>query len=357
MIAQKLGSTILAVAEKFITVPFKSYKQYSESVSGIFTETPLPTPLNDAGFKLNQLGGGGYVKSFESLRNQPTLNQALKVWIGAVIVLIGNLKPSRATELAHLPRHCLIGEGPYWLDSELAKRTVGEYRANTKGKPIPAITARGIQQLQRLGGRLAELYGETDPYKRNLLFYLPDVTTNGKGLVATKGYLNSYLDMFCDYVGLPPDELGRRWYVRIHEMRKWFLLLLFWSGRFDVLDAVREVAGHTDANHLYAYIEREFPGVEFSRLEGEYAADRLRQFDKTRISYEGEMGLNELYERVLRHFKVEQLELVPERSWESYVQRLRNDEMFRLEPYTITDNRGYRRICVAFKSKAVEASH
>jgi len=33
------------------------------------------------------------------------------------------------------------------------------------GKPIPTITARAIQQMQRLGDRLAELYGETDRYK------------------------------------------------------------------------------------------------------------------------------------------------------------------------------------------------
>jgi hypothetical protein len=208
--------------------------------------------------------------------------------------------------------------------------------------------------MQRLGIRLAELYGETDRYKLGQLFYIPDFKTVGHGIVANQAELNSCLGLFCDYVGLPPDELGRRWYIRVHEMRKWFLLLLFWSGRFDVLDAAREVAGHTNISHLYAYIEREFPGVEFSRLEGEYAADRLRHYDQTRIAYDGEIGLNELYGRVLQHFRVEQLELIPEKAWQSYVQELRNNEAFRLEPYTLTDERGHQRICVAFKSIPVE---
>ena len=322
----------------------------------ILAETPAPPVLRDAHFKIEKLIRGSNLRDFNLLRTQPSLNQAIKIWVGAVLVLIGILKPSRATELAHLARDCLIGDGPYWLDSDLAKRTVREYRASTRGKPIPAITARAIRQMQRLGCRLAELQGESDIYKRGQLFYLPDLKTFAHGTVPNQSGLNSCLDMFCDYVGLPPDDLGRRWYIRIHEMRKWFLLLLFWSGRFDVLDAAREVAGHTNVSHLYAYIEREFPGVEFSRLEGEYAADRLRHYDQTRIAYEGEIGLNELYERVLKHFRVEQLELVPEKSWESYVQELRNGEAFRLEPFTITDARGHRRLCVAFKSVPLENS-
>jgi hypothetical protein len=346
----------LAVVEKLIMISALSPRQFDERVSMILAETPAPPPLREINFKFEKLIRGSKSRDFDLLRTQPALNQALKVWVGAVLILIGILKPSRATELAHLPRHCLIGEGPYWLDSDLAKRTVREHRASTMGKPIPTITARAIQQIQRLGNRLAELYGETDRYKLGQLFYLPNFKTFGHGIVANKAVLNSCLDLFCDYVGLPPDELGRRWYIRVHEMRKWFLLLLFWSGRFDVLDAAREVAGHTNVSHLYAYIEREFPGVEFSRLEGEYAADRLRHYDQTRIAYDSEIGLNELYGRVLQHFRVEQLELIPEKAWHSYVQELRNDEAFRLEPYTLTDERGYQRLCVAFKSIPVEIS-
>lgn len=329
---------------------------YLALVPAVLASTPLPKLLRDAGFKIDLLLMGlGNSQGFEILRTNPTLHQALRIWAGAVVILIGLLKPSRESEVAHLHRQCLIGEGPYWLDSELAKRVVREYRASTGGKPIPTITARAIQQMQRLGSRLVVLFNESDSYKRDQLFYLPAFNTFGRGTVPNNSELNFHLDIFCDYVGLPPDELGRRWYIRIHEMRKFFLLFMFWAGRYDVLDAAREIAGHVDVQHLYAYIEREF-GAELPKLEGEYAADRLRQYDQTRISYEGEIGLNELYERVLTHFGVEQLELIPERTWNSYVQELRNQDAFHLEPYTIRDQHGYSHLCVAFKSTNAEGN-
>jgi hypothetical protein len=168
---------------------------------------------------------------------------------------------------------------------------------------------------------------------------------NGFGTTApNKSLLTDNLDLFCDFVGLPPDSLGRRWYVRIHEMRKWFLLLLFWSGRFDVLDAARWVAGQTDAKHVYAYIENEFPGEELPQIEAEYAIDRVYRHDQARMHGQGttgkEDGADALYEAVLRHFNVESLSMVPESEWADYVQSLRKDEIFHLEPHSIFGNDG-----------------
>jgi hypothetical protein len=89
-------------------------------------------------------------------------------------------------------------------------------------------------------------------------------------------------------------------------MRKWFLLLLFWAGRFDVLDAARWIAGHVHADHTYAYIEQNFPGEELPAIEAEYSIDRLRRLDQTRRAQNPECrktcdessGLETLYERV-----------------------------------------------------------
>jgi hypothetical protein len=154
--------------------------------------------------------------------------------------------------------------------------------------------------------------------------------------VPDPGLLNQHLDLFCDYVGLAPDHLGRRWYVRIHEMRKWFLLLLFWSGKYDVLDAARWIAGHTNASHVYAYIERELPGEELPKLEAEYAIDRLRVLESSGNNRSLlEAGLDVLYERVLAHFQVQSLSLIPESEWTDYVVALRAAQGFVLEPHSV----------------------
>ena len=265
--------------------------------------------------------------------------------------MIALTKPSRDCEVANLPRLCLLRTcgGHYWLDSDLAKRTKSERRARTGGKPIPVITARAIQQVRKLNRSLSKLFGEDDTHLRFKLFYLPNPAKWGTGKEIDSSSLNSYLDKFCDYIGLPPDEYGRRWYLRIHEMRKWFLLLLFWSGRYDVLDAARWIAGHTDVDHLYAYIEREFPGGKIAQLEAECAIDLLVEYDTTQVTLDGEdESLVDLYQRVLYQFQVKALNMVPEREWQALVENLFEHD-YHLAPYSITTDDGYKRLCVAIR--------
>ena len=320
----------------------------SRNIKEILANTPLPSVLQQAGFKFTSLSPS---KDFKRLRSNPSLQESLDILIGAVVVIISLMKPAREIEITGLPRTCLLRskQGHYWLDSDLAKRTKAERRARTGGKPIPVVTARAIQQIRKLNRGLTKLFAETDNYKRGKLFYLPNSNKWGAAMAINSKLLNKYLDLFCDYVALPPDEYGRRWYLRIHQMRKWFLLLLFWNGRYDVLDAARWIAGHTDVKHLYAYIEREFPGGKIGKLEAECAVDQLAEYDKTRVVMDGEnVGLIELYQRVLHHFRVRSLSLVKEGEWKPLIEELFEDD-YHLEPYTIINNTGNKRLCVAIR--------
>lgn len=298
---------------------------------------PIATILN-----ITELRREEAKRDFDRLRSNTTLDQALRVLIGSCIVCMALLKPSREDELTHLKRNCLREDaGGYWINFSLGKSNSGEAWQD-EDRPIPVIAAKAIHLLQRLGDGLSTLFAEERKVRDNL-FYLPKVDRMG-ARDATKELLSNHLDIFCDFVGLPPDSEGRRWYVRIHEMRKWFLLLLFWSGRFDVLDAARWVAGHTDAEHIYAYIQKEFPGEELPRLEAEYSIDRIYRREQERKLGKGnvgnEDGVGALYGAVLRHFNVESLTMVPEPEWAGYIQSLRNDDKFRLEPHSIFGENG-----------------
>lgn len=275
-------------------------------------------------------------RDFDLLRVQPTLDDALRVLIGSCVVAIAILKPSRQDELTHLRRDCLRKDsGGYHLRFDLGKSNIIENHQSTD-RPIPVISAKAISLLQRLGSGLVKLNDDTRKASANL-FYIPRMDGRPGAMKADSGLLSAHLDLLCDYVGLPVDQFGRRWYVRIHEMRKWFLLLLFWSGRYDVLDAARWIAGHNDALHIYAYIEREFPGEELPKLEAEYAIDRLRELEAGSRDgrSQAEVGLDALYEAVLHHFKVESLAMVPDAEWTDYVNALRAAEGFVLEPHSI----------------------
>jgi hypothetical protein len=349
-----------SLVEHYLTIAYemnenlKGYKDRtsarSDKLPHIVKKIGVPHELKEIGHGFTRLNLNSHIDDFDEFRRAPALHQALEIWVGAVVILIAILKPSRNSEIIGLRRNCLIGEGPYWLDSELAKRSASEYRAMTDGKPVPTITAKGIQQMQRLGSGLTQLFGDGDGYSSNMLFYLPNRTFDAPK-VPHANLLAIYLNRFCDYVGLPPDELGRRWYIRIHEMRKWFLLLLYWSGKYDKADVCREIAGHTDTKHIESYIQTQFPGIELSSIEAEYAADRLRQFDQTRILPDGEIGLNDLYENVLRRFNVKHLELVPSREWHPYLESMLDSGSLRIEPYLFKNEGGASQICVAFRSE------
>ena len=285
---------------------------------------------------------------FAGARAQPTLTDALNVLIGACVVCIAILKPSREAELAHLPRECLReGHDGYYLRFQLGKSNAGEAYP-WRDKPIPKITAQAIRLLQRLGTGVATALGSKYKHQQKL-FCLPSAHV-GETHVPTTTMLNNYLDLFCDWVALPPDVLGRRWYVRVHEMRKWFLLLLFWAGRFDVLDAARWIAGHVRADHTYAYIEQNFPGEELPAIEAEYSIDRLRRLDQTRRAQNPEWrescdenpGLETLYERVCRQFNVASLAMVRETEWMDYVTTLRAENRFSLYPHSLYADDGER---------------
>lgn len=303
----------------------------------IASDEPIAAILNITEFRRTEAK-----PDFDRLRSNPTLYEALRVLIGSCIVCMALLKPSREDELTHLKRNCVREyAGGYWINFNLGKSNAGEAWQD-EDRPIPVIAAKAIHLLQHLGNGLSTLLVEDRKVGDNL-FYLPRAEMMG-ALAANSFLLNNHLATFCDFVGLPPDSEGRRWYVRIHEMRKWFLLLLFWSGRFDVLDAARWIAGHTDAQHIYAYIEKEFPGEELPQIEAEYSIDRVCRRDLERKRSKGdagnEDGVDALYEAVLRRFNVEFLTMVPEPEWTGYVQSLRKDEKFRLEPHSIFGENG-----------------
>lgn len=262
----------------------------------------------------------------------------LNVLVGACVVAIGFLKPSREAELTHLKRDCLRSDPTgYYITYALGKSNVGETHRSIE-RPIPYISAKAIQLLQRLGSSIATEIAVDRKIADNLFLLPTDLSDHCR--VADTSLLNERLDIFCDFVGLRPDRLGRRWYIRIHQMRKWFLLLLFWSGKFDVLDAARWIAGHSDVSQVYAYLVTEFPEENLATLEADYAIERLRALDAIKETQQGETGLNALYETVLGHFQVRSLSLVDESEWMDYVALLRTNEGFHIEPHSVRAKHG-----------------
>lgn len=305
---------------------------------------------------LNLSGWGVYVhlngkKGFAKLQKAPSLNDAIMVLIGAIVVLIATVKPIRESELRSLKTDCLHfadGDG-FWLSHEARKKNVGDERV-VDVRPIPVIAARAIRTLRRLTDGLKTITGVCDPWLLDSLMTLPTFGRYEAKIEGTIGanQLGMLIDAFCDYVAMPPDDCGRRWYLRIHEMRKSFLITFFWTWRYSGLDAARWMAGHADVSHIYAYIQANFPGEELPNLEAQYAAQVLREYEDFRL-VPGLRNVDDLYQEVCSHFAVRDVSWIDEEMLLSWLELQFGSQEFQITPYSIRGPKGVLTTEIAFK--------
>lgn len=316
----------------------------------------LPESLAPLGI----VGWSSYVhvdgqKAFDKLRACPSLLDAAMVLIGAIAIVVTMVKPMRESEFRALKRECISyeeGDG-YWLSHELRKKNIEDVRP-LGARPIPTIAATAIKLLRRLTDGIKDIIGTDDPWLLNSLVTLPTFGRYEASVsVLTAVQLNMLLDAFCDYVGLPPDEQGRRWYLRVHEMRKSFLLTFFWTYRYASLDAARWIAGHGDASHLYVYIQANFPGEELPSLEAEYASQVLREYGQSRTSA-GTRDIDVLYRAVCDHFSVKDVSWIDETTLRDWLELQFESRQFEIVPYSMRTPDGGSVTEIAFRVAAAK---
>lgn len=334
-----------------------AFKALSNARERYVAALPIPESLKP----LNLNGWGTYIhldgkKGFAKLQTAPSLNDAVMVLIGAITVVTAMVKPMRESELRALKTDCLtfvMGDG-YWLSQRNRKKNVGDVLP-IGARPIPVIATRAIQLLARLTDGLKKITGVTDPWLLNSIMTFPSFgryEAKIEGVISAT-QLGTLLDAFCDFVALPPDATGRRWYLRVHEMRKSFLITFFWTYRYASLDAARWMAGHADVSHVYAYIEANFPGEELPGLEAEYAAQVLIDYEQSG----GTPGINdvaELYQAVCTHFSVRGVSWIDEDMLKDWLELQFESKEFQIIPYSIRNPDGGTMTEIAFRVATME---
>lgn len=275
-------------------------------------------------------------EAYNNYRASPSLNDVIGILAGATIFLLGILKPIRSCEISDLKRDCISfadGDG-YWITQSIAKSTKTGQRVEDE-LPIPRIVARALLMMDRLSQGLRQLTGACPESFANHLFYLPhlDISDSLRADPLTGSRQRAFMDRFCDWLALPCDEYGRRWYVRIHECRKSFLITFFWCFRYASLDAARWIAGHRDARDIYAYIQANFPGMELPDIECQYVTEQLWLHEAS-----GETEINnieEVYREVCQHFKVRSLSLVDEGDLKDWLEMEFHRKAYSIRPYSV----------------------
>ena len=294
--------------------------------------TLAPGPLNKS---INEeFSRSGFDLDINSIYGVRTAMRAL---IGSCAVLIAILKPSRDDEIADLRSDCLIALGnekiSYWLEHKVGKSGFEDFNLDA-AKPIPYITAKAITLLQRLQKEACFLYGDTSKMADKLFYFPQNKSFSQPDYKHLSGRINYCIDTLCDIASTDIDEYGRRWYVRIHEMRKFFLITLFWQGKYHVLDTVRWMASHTNAEHSYEYLEAHGQGTEISRIEAEYVDQKLLRLEDGNIP-DAESGLVRLYNRVKKHFGVSKIEGIRGNDYFDFLIDLKESGVYAVRPYTL----------------------
>jgi len=286
----------------------------SESLVPVFLEVPLSlAPLRitqlQSVYKCNSLPRlnehGGNARAL-IIRQYMGLEDALFLLLASVLIILGTTAARRQIEIRTLDDDCLekiLGSG-WYLRFELGKDNFN----SIKGKPvrcIPNIAARAIKQIMKLNQHIRTLHGVIS----NKLFHgftrsLSDCCN------LSAGQYNVALDIFCDYVQVPLDNEGKRWYIREHQLRRFWAYSFFYKFGLGELDTISWYLGHTDCENTWNYIQESFIGhdKEMCQIKANYATDVL--YNRINETEGNEKALIYIRELIFEHFNTGSIELV-----------------------------------------------
>ncbi|MEH6386122.1 MAG: hypothetical protein V7780_16055 [Colwellia sp.] len=249
------------------------HQNMSVTERGHFMQTKVMSTLNEKTVKAMGIRqvlpfGDLAADKYIAIRNNESLFELYSVLIGSCQFLTGIISARRQDELVSLvssgnlsPNKNPFDEGnediEYNLIFKLKKSGNGGKISTNKTieRPIVTSIAKIIWRLEVFNKAAISqgvVKGETLNFFNNLDAKMCHITK------ASVKSFNAHLDSICDYFETPlvkmsNDEL-RRQYVRQHQSRRFFALLFFWQKRFQGLEALRWMLGHTDMSHLYHYI-------------------------------------------------------------------------------------------------------
>ena len=297
---------------------------------------------------------------------QRCFTTVMQAFIGACVVVIALMKPMREQEVSKLKRNALTintySKTPE-KDSNLQLRTHSlgfnevdaQSRFSDSGaflthinqksgshghnslvrRPIPYVATLAIQKLQRLGDRLSAIFNDSSSHGKDL-FYFPNISSFSKPTgKTTSARIDRCINYFGDMISVPLDEYGRRWYPTIHELRKFFVMTVYYHEQLNVRDALQYHMAHTSKEHLDDYLAGETYDDEINKYQVQSIDERLLDYELGRIPSDGNSGISKLYNSVLKHFKVSKLGASRQTEYLPFIESLLANNDIQLTSYMI----------------------
>ena len=218
-------------------------------------------------------------------RENPSLIDLIRVYIGSVQIVVGALMARRMGELKELKTLECLDSSELWLIFLNRKSTKGLYGLRQlKSRPIDPIAAQMIKNLIRMQKILMRI-GYID--SATTLFSSPCHRGSKNFYNSTKRIFTRNLDIFCDFFEMPLNSEGQRYYIRQHQLRRFFAMLFFHTNSFGGLETLRWMLAHTDKSHVWHYITESMDGAALMGVKAQYVAEQLQHGeDKTYQSLE-----------------------------------------------------------------------
>jgi len=254
---------------------------------------------------------------FINLRHNHGFIDFYNILLASILVALGAITARRNSEIIDLhPLDCLLPQNFDPLLTEFKefevifdnrKSGVGgiNFHREKMSRPIPSIIAKIIYKLEKFNEIILKNNFSTLSDINLINNYSYSRNTWKK--LSTGNYSN-LLNLFCDYfqtkkIEYSPNEY-RRYYIRQHQLRRFFAMIFFWSKSFDGLDTLRHFLGHTDIEHLYHYITEPLTGSVLNGVKSHTITEAYLGISGPIVK-----NIEDLRTVLLNHFNVNDLEI------------------------------------------------
>lgn len=277
---------------------------------------------------------------FNKLRTNCAVLELIGVYIGAAQLVVGAITARRVGELLDL--HCTncLDATEQWLNFYNRKSTYSLYGLrNLEARPIEPIAVQMIKNLIRMQRVLVRLgYIE----EMSHLFATPSIRGDVGFSQPTSYSYNRNLDFLCDYIQTPINKKGERYYIRQHQLRRFFAMLFFHSASFGGLETLQWMLGHTDIEHLWNYITETLDGTVLRGAKAQFVAESLHQG--------GTESYAQLAHLLRARYGTDDFALVDTEELEEHILDLIQEGEVSIEPEFFVDNAGkHMRVIVKIK--------
>lgn len=278
----KHGDLILDNVFNAIEMKSKS----TETIRSIFNYNELTTSIISA--NAAELGVTHWSISrqdpdfYQKVRNNNGLAELFQILTGSIQIFVGAMMARRRDEMIDLDSaKCIYplsdpslpanSKVPYYLEF-LGNKTGAAGEREILRRPIPLKAAIFLRKLSAFNERLISI-GVLKP--GCTLFQNVSRLDGSVNPLSQTAHYNNF-NIACDYFELPTTKIKnkvvKRYYIRQHQLRRFFALAFFWGTDNHDLATLSYMLGHTDARQFYRYVTESVSG----RVLREAKANRLQ---------------------------------------------------------------------------------